>query len=870
MKISPEKHIITMTKTQTSMTLRILTGALVVLLSGSRSETDDPFIENLNISLKKYAVDYRVERVYIITDRFVYKPGEDLWFKGFVVSSGEEPNKPKSEDFFIKLLNSKGEEIISRRYPVMGNQTSGRLLIPRSFIPGRYWLVAYTGWMKNQCAYEAFRKEILISKYYDKRFLVEPLYGKDTYHAGDTLNVRIRILDQTGKPIPETDFEYTLGSFDRREIKGSGNTDTEGFSAINCVIPESEQILMLTVDIKSRKLSGDYTLIIPAVTAKPEITFYPEGGKLVKGLKNVMSFRAVSAFGQPTPVTGDILDREGNLLQSVMTNENGIGLFDYIPLDDTCYLNITRPSGILKQFPLPMAENKGWILHREEQDSDSVRFRITASDDNPSVSYWVASMDHKIVWSDVIPFSHTAGVRIPVRNLPEGILQVSVFNQEHELGAERLIRILHPVEKFNVKTDHKIYHNRQRVHLSLEYTGKENTLDLAISVSLLNLSTNPLMTSLYDGIHSIPCDSIENRRLRLAPVSDLDLITTDYRTIYWKDVLKKTTADQTYKQQNGISGRVFDKKENLSQHAKVRVTHVPNYRSYETQTDETGTFKVAFGTDIIDFNFLNVDAYDALGKVNLTAFIDQNYVENLKNTLISEGESSDLQKAIDVFAYGEPELVYALRYGPGKFRKSVPETRKKYDPNQYAGYNSVLDIIQDMKPYRLVDNTIVFTGEDEILPRLITQTGTIVVINGALKGSKIDILQNLLPSDITNINISTSLLDVHKYTPINFQGVIEITTIQGIYRNRQPTIQLGMDIMNTNRTFYSPDYSIESPTSGDNRKTLYWNPSFQLRSGEMRLLSFFTSDIKGTYYGIVEGIDKYGNPVKASFSFVVE
>ncbi len=853
------------------MTLRIVTGALVVLLSGSQGQTDDPFIAHLNSSLKQYAVDYRVEKAHLLTDRFVYRPGDDLWFKGFVVSSGEEPNKPKSEDFFIKLLNSKGEEMISRRYPVTGNQTAGRLLIPRTFIPGRYWLVAYTGWMKNQCSCEAFRKEILISKYFDKRFQVEPFYDKDNYYSGDTLKAMIRILDQTGKPIPEIDYEYTLGSFDRREIKGSGKTDTKGFSDISCVIPESEQILMMTVDIRSRKLFGDYTLIIPAVTAKPEIAFFPEGGKLVKGLKNTMAFSAYSAFGQPTPVTGEISDREGNILQSVMTNEKGIGLFDYTPMDDTCYLKITKPSGILQQFPLPMAEDRGWIIHCEEQESDSVCFRITASDDSPpSVSYWVASMDHRIVWSDVIHFNQTARVTIPVQNLPEGILQVSVFNQEHELDAERLIRILHPAEKFTIKTDHQTYHNRQRVHLSLEYAGKENTLDLAISVSLLHLSTHPLMTSLYDAIHSIPRDSTENKRLKLALVNDADLLTTDYRTICWRDVLKDATSDQAYKLQNGLSGKVYDKKENLSQHAKVRVTHVPNYRSYETQTDETGTFKVAFGADIIDFNFLNVDAYDALGKVNLSASIDQDYFENLRSTVTSEGESSNFQKAIDVFTYGEPDLVYALRYGPGKFRKSVPDARRKYDPNQYAGYSSVLDIIQDMKPYKLVDNTIVFTGEDDVIPRLITQTGTIVVINGALKGSKIDILQNLLPSDITNINISTSLLDVHKYTPISFQGVIEITTIQGIYKNRQPTIQLGMDILNTNRTFYSPDYSIESPTSGDNRKTLYWNPGFQLRSGEMRLLSFFTSDIKGTYYGIVEGVDKYGNPVKASFSFVVE
>jgi hypothetical protein len=105
---------------------------------------------------------------------------------------------------------------------------------------------------------------------------------------------------------------------------------------------------------------------------------------------------------------------------------------------------------------------------------------------------------------------------------------------------------------------------------------------------------------------------------------------------------------------------------------------------------------------------------------------------------------------------------------------------------------------------------------------------------------------------------------------MNFQGVIEITTIQGMFKYRQPTIQLGVDILNTNREFYSPDYSIESNTSTDNRKTLYWNPYFSLQSGQSALITFYTSDIKGIYHGLAEGTDEDGNPVNAEFSFIVE
>jgi len=150
------------------------------------------------------------------------------------------------------------------------------------------------------------------------------------------------------------------------------------------------------------------------------------------------------------------------------------------------------------------------------------------------------------------------------------------------------------------------------------------------------------------------------------------------------------------------------------------------------------------------------------------------------------------------------------------------------------------------------------------------QEGVIIVINGALKGTNAEVLKNLLPSDITNINISTSLIDVHRYTPINFQGVMELTTIQGMYRYRQPAVQLGMDVLNTSREFHFPNYTLESPTSADNRKTLYWNPSLTIRNGQPALITFYTSDVKGVYTGIIEGMNAAGKPLKASFSIIVE
>ena len=860
-----------MTKTKANLPIPLLLVALIVFVSGTGIGTDNSFIDGLKEKLAQYNHDYYVERTYVMTDRYVYRPGDDLWFNGFVASSDLQAQQSYSEDFYIKLLSSNGEELAYRRYPLANNQTSGRLLIPRSSIPGRYWLVAYTGWMKNRCSKEAFRKEILISKYFEKRFQVEVTYDKVVYYPHDTLNAGIRILDPAGKPIAETVFEYTVGSFARQELKGTGKTDIRGESKIRCTIPNSEEMLLLAIEIRSRKLSGDYTLIIPSVTYEPEIAFFAESGNLVSGLKNIMVLRAVSSTNQPAIITGDVIDDKGNVLQTIRTGVTGKVKFEYCPSKEACYFKITKPEGITKKYPLPMANKHGFVLHLLQSGSDSAKISIISSDDRtPTTTYWVAVMNKQVIWSKLVCFTESTNVSIPLKDLKSGILQVSVFDQNYDLVAERLIKINNEPERLSAKTDHQVYHNRQRVNLLLEYPENFKNDNLALSVSLNNLAYNSQETNFNAANYSGQCEMNSTYSHNSDLINDIDLLTTAYRNVYWRDVLATTGTKKPYIRHDGLTGKVVDRKDNVSQHAKVRLTNISNYRTYETQSDENGSFQVFFGSDIIDYKYLNVDAYNALGKVNLTATIDLSYVEELKNTLIEESENKEQQKTVDVLSFGEPDLIYALRYGPGKFRKSDTESKRKYDPNKYTNYTDLLEIIQDIKPYRLKNNKIIFTNVDENMLDSSGLGSAIIVINGTLKGNDINTLKNLLPSDITNINISTSLLDVHKYTPLNFNGVVEITTIQGMYRYRQPHMQIGSNTLNTGREFYSPDYSVESSTSGDSRKTLYWNPKISLYSEKVTLVTFYTSDIKGIFYGHLLGIDDTGNPIECEFTFKVE
>ena len=858
-----------MAKRITGLILLILPGALLLMLSGFGDIKEKSFLDILQDKLNRFNRDFYTEKAYLVTDRFAYRPGEDIWFQGFVSSQTGSHKDSSSKDIFVKFLNMKGEEIISRRYPLIDNQVTGRFLIPRTSIPGKYYLVAYTGWMKNQDVRDVFKKEILVGKYYDRRFQVDVLYDRSFYYAEDSMRANIRLIDPAGKPIVETEFTYTLGSFNKDLLKGFGKTSQQGVFELKCQVPSTDDILILKIELKSRKISGDYTLIVPAATSEPEISFHSEDGNTVAGLPNLMAFHSRTHYGMPVSITGEIIDRKGHILQAVQSNNKGIGSFTYQPSEDSAFLRILKPAGIARLFPLPLASTGGVILHLQKADKDTAWCTLLSSEGNTdSVFYWVALLNRHIVWSSVTK-GNIRNVKIPLKGSGAGIMQISVFNQDERLLAERLLYIAGE-NMLNTKTDRQKYQSRQRVVLTIDYLGKSRKVDLAMTVSLKQLAYSPLNTGFDQELNSCPYDTLSKSPGISRQISDIELMASAHTEISWDYLLKNNSQEHAYVKFDGLTGIVIDKKENPAQHAKVRVTHLPNFRFYETQSNENGYFQVMFGSDVIDFNYLKIDAYDALGKVNLIASINQQYSNKLKEDIVHNAGNHDKQKIFNTAFFGDPDVIYSLRYGSRKYFKSENESRKHYDPKLYSDYADALDIIQELKPFYLKNNMIVFadSGENNLPSHI--QEGVIIVINGAIKGTNVNVLSGIPPSDITNINISESLMDVHRYTPVNFQGVIELTTIQSMYKYRQPGMQMGMDILNTSREFYSPDYAIETAVNNDNRKTLYWNPRVTITQGLPALITFYTSDVKGIYYGKIEGMDEEGRPVQDEFTIVVE
>jgi len=118
-------------------------------------------------------------------------------------------------------------------------------------------------------------------------------------------------------------------------------------------------------------------------------------------------------------------------------------------------------------------------------------------------------------------------------------------------------------------------------------------------------------------------------------------------------------------------------------------------------------------------------------------------------------------------------------------------------------------------------------------------------------------------------------LDVIPWTyilgPSTFSGIASFITYEGNYKgfDLDPRMEsFDYEGLQLRREFYSPVYNTEALKQTrlpDFRTTLYWSPHFQLTGH-----SFYTSDVKGKFMVLVQGISADGKLLYSTSSFEVK
>ena len=137
--------------------LKLLVLALVALFNTALSGRN-PDSQNISIddSLKI------IEKVYLHVDRESYYPGDDIWFKAYLIDASDQLLTANSTNLHVELI-SPGLTIIDSRIVKLNNGLgNGDFKLSEKLQSGMYRLRAYTNYMRNFGDQLFFNKDITI------------------------------------------------------------------------------------------------------------------------------------------------------------------------------------------------------------------------------------------------------------------------------------------------------------------------------------------------------------------------------------------------------------------------------------------------------------------------------------------------------------------------------------------------------------------------------------------------------------------------------------------------------------------------------------------------------------------------------------
>ncbi len=176
------------------------------------------------------------------------------------------------------------------------------------------------------------------------------------------------------------------------------------------------------------------------------VDFYPEGGHLVKGIPSCVAFMLnVRADKQKEGLTGMLLTASGDTLESLKTDNEGRGIFNYQPPMVPTHLAFRDANGTIRKFRLPEMEESGCGIRVDAvKDSMGIHFTFRCTEDmDGDLLGWTLLHGGNVLNFDTVRLSSTLDTEqvIPRNTLPAGVNQITLFNQQGRILAERLFFI---------------------------------------------------------------------------------------------------------------------------------------------------------------------------------------------------------------------------------------------------------------------------------------------------------------------------------------------------------------------------------------------------------------------------------------------
>ena len=763
-------------------------------------------LNDIGAAFSKYNNSLLTEKVFTHTDKNFYLAGEIIWFKLYLVNGGDNKPLDVSKVAYVEILDRDQKSVLQGKIALDKGTGNGSLYIPLSFNSGVYRLRAYTNWMKN----------------FDPGYYFE-------------------------KPV----------------------TIVNSLKNLN----------------KQGELPRNY-----------DLQFFPEGGSLVQGIQSRVAFKIVDQLGKGIDCKGFVVNKNNDTVATFQPFKFGIGNFLFTPEAGNDYRAIVKLPDTTFTRELPTSLEQGYVLRLNATSGSQLRLSVTTNIKSAGVVYlFVHTRQISKISERAILVNGAVEFNIDKNKFEDGISHITIFDQNNLPVCERLY-FMQPRQKLIIQStlEQQEISSRKKVKLtvnSADESKRSVPADISVSVYRVDsLQSNQnesidsylWLTSDLRGTIESPGYYLSERNPEIDEATDNLMLTHGWRRFTWQNVLKPAKPVYSFVPEykgHIIYAKVTNIKNTMPAADVLTYLSVPGSRVqlYNSKSDSTGIVRF-YTKDFYGPNeiVLQTDAKDSIYKIELvdpfsdkispkslpafelsenmkSIISDYNLSMQVQNSFVSEKLKQFDAPVIDSNAFfGDPDIQYLLdnytRFSTMEevLREYVYEVLvRRQKENFHLVVSDVDNKIFLDDPLTLINGIPVFDPNK-------------VIKYDPLKVKKIDIVKRK-----------------YFYGPSIFNGILNFVTYQpdpSILSDLKPVV-LEYEGLQYQREFYSPVYETQDQISSrlpDFRNVLYWSPGIHTDAQGKAEINFFTSDLKGKYIAVLQGMNVDGRVGERSVSFEVK
>lgn len=499
------------------------------------------------------------EKLYAHTDRSLYYPGEDIWFKAYIVNSQHQASK-KSDKLQAQLISPKGDVI--KEILLSNNQgtANGDFNIPSNAAGGLYKLRIVSNWMKNLGEHYVFEKTLTVQKVALPNLLMKLDFEKENYSAGEEVMAFFEVRSKDNQVVANRTLDYTVHLAGKQLCAEVAETDQDGEAAIIFQLPKDLDTDdgLLNIKVQHEGNTEAISRSVPILSKDLALHIMPEGGDMISNIENTVAFKALNKYGKPADVKGVIIASNGDTVQHFDSYHQGMGAFTLKPKANLNYhAKITSPKNIDLVYNLPQSLNNTLGLRLEEQNKTRLKFTVYSPNNQDLLI--IGKAQDQLQYSKVFNVKKGKNtVVVPASDFPMGIAQFTLFDAQKRPHCERLV-FMNAHRKLNVEIipNKKEYQPRDLVKLDIKITddagkGVATTFSLAVVDDNLHtfaddkqddILSGLLLSSELKGDIYEPNFYFDPEEEKAPQALSYLMMTQGWRRFAWRDIFEKTNED---------------------------------------------------------------------------------------------------------------------------------------------------------------------------------------------------------------------------------------------------------------------------------------------------------------------------------------